>query len=283
MENRTTERDIRLVDKSDYEAILLMVEASEEGQASLFLISALLDPPPGLKLYAEYCGSQLVGIAATLPNLPPFGVPVILSLGDISSDLLCRIADVEASPQMALGSVKPTSALVDVWPVKWNPLIAKREEVLLQQSELFQVVNQPNLSTRAAVHKDIETLVEYRISMEKDSETAIVSTSSEARTTITDLIDRQMLTVVEVCGKVGGCAAISASDSKYEQLGFVYVEPQHRLLGVSDRLLSAICTEIHNRGRLPISFTTRSGSLHNRLTNLGFKEIGEHLKLYFRS
>lgn len=283
MADKKHNQDIRLVDAKDYPSILSMIESSKDASASLFLISALRSSSPKLKVYAEYYDSQPVGTVVMLPNLPPFGVPVLLPAGTISSNLLRSIADVESSPQMALGSVKPTSTLAKIWPTKWDPLIAQREEILLQQPSPFRISKCSSLSTRLAVYEDIKALIKYRIAMEKDSGTAIVSTPSEAQKTITALIDQQTLTIVEVHGEIGGCAAISASDNQHEQLGFVYVEPKHRLLGVSDRLLSDICINIHDRGKKPIAFTTCSGSLHNRLLNLGFKKIGEHLKVYFRS
>ncbi|MCM0593488.1 MAG: hypothetical protein KA716_26150 [Gloeotrichia echinulata DEX184] len=280
---QTDDKSIRLLDEREYPSVISMVERSEEANALLFFLSALRTSSDELKVYAEHRDDWVIGVVALLPSLPPFGVPVLLPAGTVSSALLCSIAKVERSPRMALGPLKPTTTLVEIWPTAWAPLIGRREEALLKQTSPPQITKHPEVLTRPAAHSDVETLIEYRIAMEKDSGTTITSTSAEARETVTALIDRQALTVVEVRGEIGGCAAISASDNRYEQIGFVYVEPQHRLLGVSDRLLSDVCLDIHARGKKPISFTAHSGPLFNRLHALSFEKIGEHLKLYFRS
>jgi len=277
----TNVQSIRLLDEKEYPDVISMVERSDEANASLFFLGALRAPSAELKVYAEHSNSRVIGTVALLPSLPPFGMPVLLPAGDVSSTLLCSIARVEQSPRMALGPIKPTASLVDTWPVVWSPLMGRREEVLLQQPRPFQTPENPEILTRAAEHSDVETLIKYRLAMEKDSGTTITSTLSEARATVTALIDRKAITVVEVRGEISGCAAISTSDNRYEQLGFIYVEPQHRLLGVSDRLLGDVCLDIHTRGKKPISFTVHSGSLFSRLRSLGFEEIGGHLKLYF--
>jgi hypothetical protein len=277
------DQPIRLLNKREYPNVVSMVERSDEASSSLFFLGALRASSAGLKVYAGHKGVQVIGAVALLPSLPPFGVPVLLPVGSVSSTLLCSTAELEQSPRMALGPIKSTSALVDIWPVGWSSLIGQREEVLLQQPRPCRIPERLEVLTRPAVHSDVETLIQYRLAMEKDSDTTIISTPSEARATVTALIDHQAITVVEVRGEISGCAAISTSDSRYEQLGFIYVESKHRLLGVSDRLLSDVCLNIHARGKKPISFTVHSEPLFNRLRALEFEEIGGHLKLYFGS
>ena len=74
---------------------------------------------------------------------------------------------------------------------------------------------------------------------------------------------------------------VGSRDEQHEQLGFIFVEARHRLRGVSDRLLSDVCAGIHRRQRKPLTFTCSGGPLRHRLGEIGFRTVGEHLKLYF--
>ncbi len=212
---------------------------------------------------------------------PPFAVPVILAAGDPDEALLAHVAQRHASPQMALGAKAVLERLAQCWPGDWLPLIGRRDEVLLKQFEEFPAHAGLGLATRLAKPEDEPILIDYRIQMERDSGVKLVSNHEQATQTVRQLMQCQALYVVEVDGQLGGCAALTSQDEEHEQLGFVFVEARHRLRGVSDRLLSDVCVGIHRRQRKPLTFTSVSGPLRHRLGEIGFRVVGEHLKLYF--
>ncbi len=265
----------------DYDVALKLVMASSDADAALFCSGALRDPPAGLRAYGVGEYDNLYGIVVLLPRLPPFAFPVVLPAGSTTRELLAFVAAREPSPRMALGPARASSTLADCWPPGWLPCVGRRPETLLRQSVACPTPVRADLPTRLADEADVSLLSQFRIRMEHDSGTTIVSTMAEATAITRDLVGRKALRVVEVAGHVAGCAAITTSDDRYEQVGFVYVEPQHRLQGVSDRLLADLCEGVHRRGHLPIAFTEAHGPLANRLLTLGFEPVGNHLKLYF--
>ncbi|MGQ0718942.1 MAG: GNAT family N-acetyltransferase [Pseudonocardiales bacterium] len=271
----------RLQVHDEYEQAIALITEGPDADASLFCAAALRNRPHPLRVYGEWEGDELRGLLALLPSLPPFAVPVMLPAGDVTDALLNHTAAHEPSPHMALGASSVNNVIAARWPRRWFPLIGVRSEVLLRQRFPYRMVERVDLSTRLAREPDIDQLVEYRRSMERDSDTTIVSSPAEARAISIELVAAQALTVVEVGGEVAGCAAVTTGDDQHAQLGFVYVEPRYRLTGVSDRLLADICLAIHDRGTIPIAFTDPDGPLANRLRVLGFEHVGYHSKLYF--
>lgn len=257
------------------------IRQSADADAQLFLLGALSTPAEHLKVFVQRDGDRLIGAVALLPSLPPFAVPVILVAGHCGSALLEQIAADHASPQMAIGPKAVLEQLLEHWPAAWLPLIGRRDEVLLKQFEAFPVSLASSLTTRLAEPRDESTLVDYRIQMEKDSGVKLVSSREQATQTVRQLTQRQALHVVEVDGQLGGCTALTSQDEHHEQLGFIFVEARHRLRGVSDKLLSDVCAGVHRRQRKPLTFTCVNGPLRHRLGEIGFRTVGEHLKLYF--
>jgi GNAT superfamily N-acetyltransferase len=267
---------------TDLRVALEAVEAGPDAAASVFLIGALRNPTAGMRAYGWQRTAEPAGVIVLLPRLPPFGVPVILPAGRITAEDLTTVAAREPSPRMALGPAGVVESLVTAWPPGWEPLMARRPEVLLAQPEPAPApAADERVRMRLARPDDTEPLAGYRIAMERDSGTAIVSTPEEAHEIVRALIAAEALTVVEVDAALSGCAAITSTDERHEQLGFVYVEPRHRLRGISDRLLGQLCRGVHARHRIPICFTEAAGPLSERLRTLGFSYLGEHLKLYF--
>lgn len=264
-----------------YSQLLDFIRHAEDADAQLFMTGALRTCPQGLEVFVRRDGTQLRAAVALLPSLPPFAVPVILATGDPDAALLTHVARQHASPRMALGSKAVLERLAQHWPEGWLPLIGRRDEVLLKQFEAIPASNTPELATRLAEPADETTLVEYRIQMEKDSGVKQLSSHEQATHTVRQLMQRQALYVVEVDGQLGGCTALTSGDEEHEQLGFIFVEARHRLRGVSDRLLSDVCIGIHRRQRKPLTFTCVNGPLRHRLGEIGFRPVGEHLKLYF--
>lgn len=271
----------RLQAHDEYDQAIALITEGPDADASLFCAAALRNRPHPLRVYGEWDHDELRGLLALLPSLPPFAVPVLLPAGEVTDALLNHTAAHEPSPHMSLGASRVNNMIVARWPRRWFPLTGIRSEILLRQPLPHQTVPRADLSTRPAREPDIDQLSEYRRSMERDSGTTIVSSPAEARAISIDLVARHAVTVVEVDGDVAGCAAVTTGDDRYEQLGFVYVEPQYRLSGVSDRLLADICLAIHERGSVPIAFTDPDGPLANRLRVLGFEHAGHHSKLYF--
>lgn len=269
--------------KPQYQELISFIEDSPDRDALLFLSSVLRDSPENLSVYIQRHNDRLTGAVALLPTLPPFGVPVILPVGEIESGLLNTISTTLQSPRMALGSKSATASLIKAWPQDWKPLSHQRNEVLLKQCRPH-VNNQSSfLKTRIATSADIRTLVDYRIRMERDSQVAIISTQEQAYQTVASLLAQESLYIIDVNDHAGGCAAMTTSNEHYQQLGFIFVEEQYRKKGVSDHLLSDICSVIHAQGKVPLTFTRAAGLLHNRLAAIGFSNVGEHVKLYFGS
>lgn len=264
-----------------YPQLLTFITQSDDADAQLFFTGALNHQAEGLQVYVRQEGEHLLGAVALLPSLPPFAVPVILVAGEPDAALLAQVAASHASPQMAIGPKAVVERLLENWPTAWLPLIGRRDEVLLKQFEPFPVDSAPALATRLAGPEDEATLVGYRIQMEMDSGVKLVSSREQATQTVRQLTQRQALHVVEVDGQLGGCTALTSRDEQHEQLGFIFVEGRHRLRGVSDKLLSDVCAGIHRRQRKPLTFTCVGGPLRHRLGELGFRAVGEHLKLYF--
>lgn len=264
-----------------YPQLLAFIGQSNDADAQLFLAGALSNRAEGLQVYVRQEGDHLLGAVALMPSLPPFAVPVILVAGEPDAALLAHVAAGHVSPQMAIGPKAVMERLLEHWPAAWLPLIGRRDEVLLKQFAPFPVESTPALSTRLAGPEDEATLVGYRIQMEKDSGVKLVSSSEQATHTVRQLMQRQALHVIEVDGLLGGCTALTSRDERHEQLGFIFVEARHRLRGVSDRLLSDVCAGIHRRQRKPLTFTCSGGPLRHRLGEIGFRTVGEHLKLYF--
>ncbi|WP_157383905.1 GNAT family N-acetyltransferase [Pseudomonas asplenii] len=264
-----------------YPQLLSFIRQSDDADAQLFLTGALSTPAEHLQVFVHRDGYRLLGAVALLPSLPPFAVPVILAAGRPDRALLDSVATNHASPQMAIGPKAVLECLVDHWPANWLPLIGRRDEVLLKQFDTFPASLNPALTTRLAGPEDESTLVDYRIQMEKDSGVKLVSSREQATRTVRQLTQRQALHVVEVDGQLGGCTALTSQDEQHEQLGFIFVEARHRLRGVSDKLLSDVCAGVHRRQRKPLTFTCVNGPLRHRLGEIGFRTVGEHLKLYF--
>lgn len=264
-----------------YPQLLDFIRQSDDADAQLFLVGALSNHTEGLQVFVRQDDNRLLGAIALLPSLPPFAVPIILAAGEPDAALLAQIAGDHSSPQMAIGPKSVMESLLEHWPATWLPPIGRRDEVLLKQFAPFSTVLSPALATRLACSEDEATLVDYRIQMEKDSGVKLVSSREQATRTVRQLTQRQTLYVIEVDGRLGGCAALTSQDEQYEQLGFIFVEAQHRLRGVSDKLLSDVCASIHHRQRKPLTFTCVDGPLRNRLGEIGFSVVGEHLKLYF--
>ncbi|MGR2739276.1 hypothetical protein ACUY1T_12580 [Billgrantia sp. Q4P2] len=272
---------IQSLSHAHYPQLLDFIRHEDDADAQLFLAGTLRTCPEGLEVFVHYGDTGLRGAVALLPTLPPFAVPVILAAGEPDEALLAHVAQRHASPQMALGAKAVLERLAQCWPRDWLPLIGRRDEVLLKQFEAFPANASPELATRLAEPADEVTLIGYRIQMEKDSGVKLVSSREQAMQTVRQLMQRQALYVVEVDGQLGGCAALTSQDEEHEQLGFVFVEARHRLRGVSDRLLNDVCVGIHRRQRKPLTFTSVSGPLRHRLGEIGFRPVGEHLKLYF--
>lgn len=271
----------RLLEPDEIAHALDHVERSPDSAASVFLTGVLRDTSGGARVHGWRRRGRPPGVVALLPQLPPFSVPVILAAGHITSDDMRAVAAGEPSPSMALGPASVVEDLAVAWPSEWEPLVARRPEVLLEQpGPRPEPPADERIRVRPASPKDIGVLAAYRIAMETDSGTAIVSTPAQTDATVRALVANDALTVVEVDGEPAGCAAVTSSDDHHDQLGFVYVEARHRLRGVSDRLLSAVCRQSHSRGRTPICFTEADGPLAARLRVLGFVAIGAHLKLY---
>ena len=264
----------------NYPQLLAFIRQSDDADAQLFLVGALNSRAVGLQVFVHQDAGRLLGAVALLPSLPPFAVPVILIVGEPGA-LLAHIAEGHASPQMAIGPKAALERLLEHWPVAWLPLIGRRDEVLLKQFDAFPVDSAPALTTRLAGPEDEATLVDYRIQMEKDSGVTLVSSREQATQTVRLLTRTQALHVVEVDGQLGGCTALTSRDEQHEQLGFIFVEARHRLRGVSDKLLGEVCAGIHRRQRRPLTFTCVGGPLRHRLGEIGFRVVGEHLKLYF--
>lgn len=264
-----------------YPQLLTFISQSDDADAQLFFTGALNHQAEGLQVYVRQEGEHLFGAVALLPSLPPFAVPVILVAGEPDAALLAQVAASHASPQMAIGPKAVVERLLENWPTAWLPLIGRRDEVLLKQFEPFPVDSAPALATRLAGPEDEATLVGYRIQMEMDSGVKLASSREQATQTVRQLTQRQALHVVEVDGQLGGCTALTSRDEQHEQLGFIFVEARHRLRGVSDKLLSDVCAGIHRRQRKPLTFTCVGGPLRHRLGEIGFRAVGEHLKLYF--
>jgi N-acetylglutamate synthase-like GNAT family acetyltransferase len=264
----------------NYPQLLAFIRQSDDADAQLFLVGALNSRVEGLQVFVHQDAGRLLGAVALLPSLPPFAVPVILIVGEPGA-LLAHIAEGHASPQMAIGPKADLERLLEHWPVAWLPLIGRRDEVLLKQFDAFPVGSAPALTTRLAGPEDEATLVDYRIQMEKDSGVTLVSSREQATQTVRQLTRTQALHVVEVDGQLGGCTALTSRDEQHEQLGFIFVEARHRLRGVSDKLLGEVCAGIHRRQRRPLTFTCVGGPLRHRLGEIGFRVVGEHLKLYF--
>jgi N-acetylglutamate synthase-like GNAT family acetyltransferase len=264
-----------------YPQLLTFIQQSDDADAQLFLVGALSTPAEHLQVFVRRNGNRLLGAVALLPSLAPFAVPVILVAGQPDAALLAHIATSHASPQMAIGPKSVLECLLDNWPATWLPLIGRRDEVLLKQFDTFPTSPAPALATRLAGPEDEATLVDYRIQMEKDSGVKLVSSREQATQTVRQLTQREALHVVEVDGQLGGCTALTSRDEQHEQLGFIFVEARHRLRGVSDKLLSDVCAGIHRRHRKPLTFTCVGGPLRHRLGEIGFRQVGEHLKLYF--
>lgn len=264
----------------NYPQLLAFIRQSDDADAQLFLVGALNSRAEGLQVFVHQDAGRLLGAVALLPSLPPFAVPVILIVGEPGA-LLAHIAEGHASPQMAIGPKAALERLLEHWPVAWLPLIGRRDEVLLKQFDAFPVGSAPALTTRLARPEDEATLVDYRIQMEKDSGVTLVSSREQATQTVRQLTRTQALHVVEVDGQLGGCTALTSRDEQHEQLGFIFVEARHRLRGVSDKLLGEVCAGIHRRQRRPLTFTCVGGPLRHRLGEIGFRVVGEHLKLYF--
>lgn len=264
----------------NYPQLLAFIRQSDDADAQLFLVGALNSRAEGLQMFVHQDAGRLLGAVALLPSLPPFAVPVILIVGEPGA-LLAHIAEGHASPQMAIGPKAALERLLEHWPVAWLPLIGRRDEVLLKQFDAFPVGSAPALTTRLARPEDEATLVDYRIQMEKDSGVTLVSSREQATQTVRQLTRTQALHVVEVDGQLGGCTALTSRDEQHEQLGFIFVEARHRLRGVSDKLLGEVCAGIHRRQRRPLTFTCVGGPLRHRLGEIGFRVVGEHLKLYF--
>lgn len=264
----------------NYPQLLAFIRQSDDADAQLFLVGALNSRVEGLQVFVHQDAGRLLGAVALLPSLPPFAVPVILIVGEPGA-LLAHIAEGHASPQMAIGPKAALERLLEHWPVAWLPLIGRRDEVLLKQFDAFPVGSAPALTTRLAGPEDEATLVDYRIQMEKDSGVTLVSSREQATQTVRQLTRTQALHVVEVDGQLGGCTALTSRDEQHEQLGFIFVEARHRLRGVSDKLLGEVCAGIHRRQRRPLTFTCVGGPLRHRLGEIGFRVVGEHLKLYF--
>ena len=274
--------DIHPLASTEYPELLAFIQQYEEADAQLFLINALRQAAPQLQVYAQRDEQQrLLGAVALLPNLPPFAVPVVLVAGRASSALLAYTAARHTSPQMAVGPKSALEHLLVCWPSTWLAPIGRRDEVLLKQFEASPVRFKSDLTTRLASPQDESTLVQYRLQMEKDSGVKLLSTREQACHTVRQLTARQALYVIEVGGQLAGCTAITSQDEQHEQLGFVFVEARHRLRGVSDALLNDVCTAIHRRQRKPLTFTCVGGPLRHRLGEIGFRQVGEHLKLYF--
>ncbi|MDD0976705.1 GNAT family N-acetyltransferase [Pseudomonas fontis] len=272
---------IQTLPQDRYPQVLEFIRHTEDADAQLFLSSALRNCPQGLQVYLREDDRGLHAVIALLPCLPPFAVPVILAAGDPDEALLLQVSQRHASPEMALGPKTVLERLTQCWPQAWLPQIGRRDEVLLKQFEAFPASTVAELTTRLAQPTDEATLIDYRIQMEKDSGVKLISSQEQARHTVRQLMQRQALYVIDVDGRLGGCAALTSSDEEHEQLGFIFVDAKHRLRGVSDRLLSDVCTGIHQRQRKPLTFTCVSGPLRNRLGEIGFRPVGEHLKLYF--
>lgn len=264
-----------------YPHLLAFIAQSDYADAQLFLAGALSNQAEGLQVYVRQEGDRLLGAVALLPSLAPFAVPVILVAGEPGAALLAQIAAGHASPQMAIGPKAVMERLLEHWPAAWLPLNGRRDEVLLKQFDPFPAESAPALVTRLAGPEDEAILVGYRIQMEKDSGVKQVSSHEQATQTVRQLTQRQALHVIEVDGQLGGCTALTSRDERHEQLGFIFVEARHRLRGVSDKLLSDVCTGIHRRQRKPLTFTCSGGPLRHRLGEIGFRAVGEHLKLYF--
>ncbi|KAA6172971.1 GNAT family N-acetyltransferase [Pseudomonas marginalis] len=261
--------------------LLNFIHQSKDADAQLFLIGALRNSTEGLQVYLYQKGERLLGAIALLPNLPPFAVPVILVAGESNAAMLAHVAANHTSPQMAIGPKAALERLLTHWPSAWLPLIGRRDEVLLKQFDVFPSSSAQAIATRLAKPEDESTLVDYRIQMEKDSGVKLVSSRDQATQTVRQLTQRQALHVVEVDGQLGGCTALTSQDEQHVQLGFIFVEARHRLRGVSDKLLCDVCAGIHRRQRKPLTFTCVSGPLRYRLGEIGFRAVGEHLKLYF--
>lgn len=273
--------NIQSLAPAEYPELLAFIQQSAEADAQLFLLGALRQATPQLQVYVERDARQLQGAVALLPSLPPFAVPVVLVAGLASAALLEHVAARHPSPQMAIGPKATLEHLLGQWPATWLALIGRRDEVLLKQFDACLTADTPSLATRLAGPHDEATLVEYRLQMEKDSGVKLLSTHAQASHTVRQLTARQALYVVEVDGQLGGCTALTSQDEQHEQLGFVFVEAKHRLRGVSDKLLKDVCAGIHRRQRKPLTFTCVGGPLRHRLGEIGFRPVGEHLKLYF--
>ncbi|WP_338523714.1 GNAT family N-acetyltransferase [Pseudomonas batumici] len=272
--------NIQPIAPDNYPQLLAFIRQSDDADAQLFLVGALNNRTEGLQVFVHQDAGRLLGAVALLPSLPPFAVPVILVVGEPGA-LLAHIAEGHASPQMAIGPKAALERLLEHWPAAWLPLIGRRDEVLLKQFDAFPVASAPALTTRLARPEDEATLVDYRIQMEKDSGVTLVSSREQATQTVRQLTRTQALHVVEVDGQLGGCTALTSRDEQHEQLGFIFVEARHRLRGVSDKLLGEVCAGIHRRQRRPLTFTCVGGPLRHRLGEIGFRVVGEHLKLYF--
>ncbi|KAF3996233.1 GNAT family N-acetyltransferase [Glaciimonas immobilis] len=275
--------NIEKILKPQFQELINFINSSPDREAFLFLYGVLRDSHDNLDVYIHRHNDRLIGSVALLPTLPPFGVSVILPVGEIEPNFLNKISATLQSPRMALGSKSTTTSLIKAWPQNWKPLTYQRNEVLLKQCRPHINDRSSFLKTRLATSGDITTLVDYRIRMERDSQVAIISTEEQAYHTVLSLLERENLYIIDVNGHPGGCAALTTSNESYQQLGFIFVEEQYRKKGISDYLLRDICSVIHNQGKFPLTFTRANGLLHNRLVAIGFSNAGEHVKLYFGS
>lgn len=264
-----------------YQELLGFISAAADGDGLLFFSGVLRNRPDGLNVHVQRRNGEVVGAIALLPALPPFAMPLILPAGEVSPELLDTVSILAQSPHMALGPKAATKALTRAWPETWKPFLSQRNEVLLKQLKPCRVEQDDTLKTRLARLNDVEVLIDYQIQMECDAQLALVCSREQAHHSVTRLLARGCLFVIEVDGEVGGCAALITSDELHEQLGFIYVESRHRARGVADRLLGDLCTAVHARGKIPLTFTSSSGPLYKRLRAIGFNVVGEQVKLYF--
>jgi len=271
----------RLVDDDRGRALKL---AEIEETSALFFIGCT--ERFGLERYATFGvfeDERLLGLAMHVDNLPPFGKQVLLPVGTGFERLLPSVAEViTEGPDMMMGPRGATEEAARAWPTKWRRYKARRDELLFIQLTPQPLQDLPNLRVRLGAESDVPMLIDFRLRMETESGVALFSSPEQARISALTLIKEGTLFVVEVNSAIVGCSSITTGSSRYEQLGFIYVLPEHRLRGISDYLLISVCNLIHDRGKRPIFFTAPSSeALIHRARIIGFRETGTHHKYYY--
>ena len=255
----------------------------EHEPAATFLRDRL-ERPRGTEspVYGVWDGS-LVGLAMLVERMAPFGMDVVLPAGRrVDLALAEMAAELDRAPRMTMGPEGPTREADAGWPASWPARVARRDEILFVQPRPPGFLARHDLVFRAGRGLDVERVASFRLAMEEESGVAIGSTRDAAIETVRELVGAERLWVVEKDWQVVGCVAISARSDRHEQLGFVYVQPQLRLTGVSDFLLGSLCRRIHGSGRRPLLFTASSSeALIARANALGFTRIGSHHKYYY--